>query len=436
MIRKSNVFGEDISEKEKELIEQRVSLQKKKFQEFERKEFEKKSIKIRAVYDFLHDSEIKKALKDNFYDESEVIAQFSEPGYLQKIRKSLAQVESNEHKGSLTFLTREQADAYDNLMEKRSKNSNKKSKNEGPSHIHTVGRLALDKALEQMKIDPNEAMKGWSLARINAYKNLKSNPNVYYYRFNAPGEEQRTGAWTKEERKLFFDRLKEVGANGQWGLFSMTIPGRVGYQCSNFYRLLVKNKEVNDPNYVVENGKVRYLFSTKQKDESGEVQKAFRSHSKHIVRNGNSDLNIKSKSRKKRGKKSNSSDNESTSDDEFIIDYKPKRTVFERTLNRSKIKTTSSNDGSNTNNEDDIMEDDDFDQQEDFDNPLPGFIDPITLDQVVQPAISPYGHVMGYANWVQCLTSEGSKNTCPLTKQHLTKRDLVILTLDNIHEYR
>jgi hypothetical protein len=32
----------------------------------------------------------------------------------------------------------------------------------------------------------------------------------------------------------------------------------------------------------------------------------------------------------------------------------------------------------------------------DDDNPLPGFIDPITLEAVVKPAISPYGHVMGY----------------------------------------
>jgi hypothetical protein len=30
-----------------------------------------------------------------------------------------------------------------------------------------------------------------------------------------------------------------------------------------------------------------------------------------------------------------------------------------------------------------------------YDNPLPGYIDPITLEEVVQPAISPYGHVMG-----------------------------------------
>ena len=35
----------------------------------------------------------------------------------------------------------------------------------------------------------------------------------------------------------------------------------------------------------------------------------------------------------------------------------------------------------------------------DPDNPLPGFIDPITLEPVANPAISPLGHVMGLATW-------------------------------------
>ena len=35
-------------------------------------------------------------------------------------------------------------------------------------------------------------------------------------------------------------------------------------------------------------------------------------------------------------------------------------------------------------------------------NPLPDFIDPITLDPVIAPAISPYGHVMGIATWKVC----------------------------------
>jgi hypothetical protein len=95
------------------------------------------------------------------------------------------------------------------------------------------GRLALDDALKQVrenKIDLEKAFEGWSQARIRAYQMIDQNPNSYYYRFNAPNEEQRKGQWTDDEKELFYKRLEEVGANGQWGIFSMAVPGRVGYQ--------------------------------------------------------------------------------------------------------------------------------------------------------------------------------------------------------------
>lgn len=38
----------------------------------------------------------------------------------------------------------------------------------------------------------------------------------------------------KEERDLFFKRLDEMGAEGQWGIFAMAIPGRVGYQVKSY----------------------------------------------------------------------------------------------------------------------------------------------------------------------------------------------------------
>jgi hypothetical protein len=68
-------------------------------------------------------------------------------------------------------------------------------------------------------------------------------------------------------------------------------------------------------------------------------------------------------------------------------------------------------------------------------NPLPGHLDAITLEEVVDPAISPYGHVVSYSTWLKTL-SKDPKNTCPFTKQPLKKRDLVRLTWENIDEYR
>jgi len=57
-------------------------------------------------------------------------------------------------------------------------------------------------------------------------------------------------------------RLIEMGANVQWGVFSIPIPGRVGYQCSNYYRDLIKKNWITDPNYKVDGKKL--TFQTKK----------------------------------------------------------------------------------------------------------------------------------------------------------------------------
>ena len=102
------------------------------------------------------------------------------------------------------------------------------SSNSKASSSKKASRLRLDDALANVA-----DMEGWSEARIRAYQGMKKNPNAYFYRFNAPGETQKNGPWSKEEDELFMRRLKEFGADGQWGIFSMTIPGRVGYQVSD-----------------------------------------------------------------------------------------------------------------------------------------------------------------------------------------------------------
>jgi hypothetical protein len=68
-------------------------------------------------------------------------------------------------------------------------------------------------------------------------------------------------------------------------------------------------------------------------------------------------------------------------------------------------------------------------------NPLPDMRDAITQEELLQPAISPYGHVLSYATWMTILMKD-PKNTCPFTKQPLKKRDLVVLSWDNISDYQ
>jgi len=88
---------------------------------------------------------------------------------------------------------------YEKLLQKRKAISKKTASSSDKIKMYTMGRLRLDDALRQLSsgVDLEKAMEGWSAARIRAYKLIDVNPNAYYYRFNAPGEAQRGGKWTK-----------------------------------------------------------------------------------------------------------------------------------------------------------------------------------------------------------------------------------------------
>ena len=53
--------------------------------------------------------------------------------------------------------------------------------------------------------------------------------------------------------------------------------------------------------------------------------------------------------------------------------------------------------------------------------------------QVVNPAISPYGHVMGAATWAACLSDHP---VCPFTKQPLRREQLTALTHANYERFK
>ncbi|KAI9282245.1 hypothetical protein BY458DRAFT_537726 [Sporodiniella umbellata] len=455
-VRKENMFGEEVTESEMDIIQQRVALQQRQFQEFEKREHKRKSIKIKSVYDYLSSEEMSEMLIDCKHDEEEVIVRLTQPTYLLDIRRTIATKHAPEVEVSHNAMSEEQMTAYKQLLKKRSETLKKTTNDSAKKQYRMCGRLSLDEAIRQAKDnkDLDKAFEGWSQARIRAWSMRNENPNSYYYRFNAPGEEQRKGQWDADERVLFFKRLDEVGANGQWGIFSMTIPGRVGYQCSNFYRLLVETAEINDPNYVLdERGKAHYLFDKKTAD--GNVEKTFRTHNKHgggrVITASPSVVSLSSttstsaaaptrkraraapvvvdKKKRKRKTRGWNSDDDDEDDFEDYNDDSGTFTMSMRTTRRARHQEPIQE------VVEEYMEDDE--QDENIDNPLPGFLDPITLEEVVKPAISRYGHVMGYDSWVRCLTNwEGKKNICPLTKKTLTKRDLVILTHENIEEYR
>ncbi|KAJ3223869.1 hypothetical protein HK099_000589 [Clydaea vesicula] len=457
VLKKDRMFDDEITEKEMEIIEKRVKLQQEQFKEFQSRDLKRKYKRFKQEWEFLTLEEVELALKETNENEEQAFLNFTDKTYIAKIRKNLCL------NGSDVVISEEVKLEREKLVKRRvnlvKRVASDALKNKGSGRFKGA---RLDVALKQLENceDKEEVFSGWSAARTTAYKAIDTNPNSYYYRFNAPGEKQKNGQWDA----LFMARLREWGEVGQWGIFSQKIPGRVGYQCSNFYRLLLKNGEVKDENYYIdEEGQSHYLFGKKEGKEG-----VVRRNSKHWkeenkgkvgINNSCNNSNInnentkfggvkKRKSRSKLKKNIHEEDEDIDMEDEIDFDE------FD-----SHYSSSSNNTGNPSSHNQTLGSEQDGKDESGYQplknpkrlkkdnrcekvfteknlNPLPGFIDPITLDEVIKPAISPFGHVMSYESWTRCLSDPDRKNICPLTKKSLTKRELVVLTHENIEEYR
>jgi hypothetical protein len=87
----------------------------------------------------------------------------------------------------------------------------------------------------------------WTQCKRDAWSQLSSNPNAFFYRHVLPGEARRNGPWSAEEQAHFIEQLELHPPNSaHWGLFARHIPGRVGYQCSAFYKRLIATGVLNE----------------------------------------------------------------------------------------------------------------------------------------------------------------------------------------------
>eukprot|EP01134_Creolimax_fragrantissima_P007819 CFRG7819T1 len=408
-----NLLTKDLTEEEKMTMQARLQRQKEQVEELNLMREKRKVEKIRSFVWYLTDEEIMISLLDCDDDDEEVVLRVADTSsrFLTNIRKRICDAAPVQ---------------YVEPRRVRHKAHKRATKEQLSDYVHK--KLSLDDALASLQNtdDFEEATKDWSPARRQAYKMIDENPNAYYYRFNAPNEKQRNGGWDDEERELFLDRLKEMGADGKWGIFSMVIPGRVGYQCSNYYRSLLEKKEIVDPNYYLDDkGKAKYLFKTK----SGEVTvRKFKRKGKEPVEGDAEDgkefvaapkkanaARAPSTSNSNRNKKKKNNDSEEEEEFGENWEYKPDKSHY--STKRLRLKRGELNE----------------EDMEEAPNPLPGLMDPITLTEVVMPAISPTGHVLSYSSWVQCLEHS---DKCPLTQTILKKEDLVLLTTENIEDYR
>lgn len=169
------------------------------------------------------------------------------------------------------------------------------------------------------------------------------------------------------------------------------MPGRVGYQCANFYRQMVRSGELKG-----------VLASLDAPTHSKKRKRAERTNSE------SEPPEPEPKSKKEKVKKPPRKKHKR--DDMEYRPGKQTREEVESQIQETRTKT----------------------EQE---NPLVGFRDFITKEPVVNPLMSPHGHVLSRDTWNRIL-SQPPMNTCPFTKKPLKKRDLLPLTKDNLEEYR
>ena len=78
------------------------------------------------------------------------------------------------------------------------------------------------------------------------------------------------------------------------------------------------------------------------------------------------------------------------------------------------------------------IDDEEYDDDLDLENPLHDYMDMVTMDRIINPAMSTTGQVMGMASWIKCLKEYGR---CPITQQPIHPEDLTILTRVNFRKF-
>ncbi|KAJ3450524.1 hsp20-like chaperones superfamily protein [Anaeramoeba flamelloides] len=396
---------------------------------------------------------------------------------------------------------------------------------------------------KQHRLRRTHDYKGWCWDKQKAFDSFGINNNLYYFRFNHPSEKGKFGRLSKEEEMLFVRRMKTYGLNCGWGNFSKGIPGRVGFNCSSYFRdkLLCddkfsklygeKHERVDGKlNRIHGNRKYWHKFRTEDQQESSTLKNRERERK-------TKDKRRKEKRRGKRieKKKKRLKNREKRRSEKKIEKRKEKEKEKEKEKGKGKGRRNNQIENShqktqaqsNTNLKEKVVsanidenkkeEDHKEEQQQDltekvivkneqesktqskkvpvfekkgvgtedfgneskgtilnyekgathnnkvnggvteygfvplklpkyvkgllnfakpdeYINPLPGFIDQITNKEVKRPTLSPTGYVFDYDTWEKVLKIK-PQNCCPITRCIVFKRQLIVLTMNNIEKY-
>ncbi|KAG0307575.1 hypothetical protein BGZ98_010376 [Dissophora globulifera] len=136
------------------------------------------------------------------------------------------------------------------------------------SHTNTMHRSKTSKSSKPTRslngvedVFSHDQVRSWSEVRIKTWDHRRTNTEGFYYRFVDPTEGQQNGPWSQKSTREFMERLEEWKAKGirigtSWGVFSMRVSNKAGYQCSSYYRKLLESKKLTDPAYAWEGGKL------------------------------------------------------------------------------------------------------------------------------------------------------------------------------------
>lgn len=198
------------------------------FDKFEERKELMAAARIRSHIRNINELEAVTAFEDCSNDEEGAIERLQDPGYLKQIRETISHRYYSQEK---------------NVAKRARPNK---------SNAPTESRwdLTLRTALIEQAVDIGEVDTSlWTRARRESYGRFREAPNTYLYYYRLPGEEQRHGPWDGDEHEDFLRLLDEAGGweaakspDMQWGILSAGLSGRVGFQCSNHFRQLVREK--------------------------------------------------------------------------------------------------------------------------------------------------------------------------------------------------
>ncbi|KAG9061443.1 hypothetical protein KI688_007434 [Linnemannia hyalina] len=139
------------------------------------------------------------------------------------------------------------------ILSHKKQTSKKSSSGKGPKPTRTVNGME--------DVFSHTQVRTWSEVRIKTWEHRRTNVEGFYYRFVDPTEGQQNGPWSVKSTQEFMVRLEEWKARGirigtSWGIFSMKVSNKAGYQCSSYYRKLLETKKLTDPAYAWEGGKL------------------------------------------------------------------------------------------------------------------------------------------------------------------------------------